>query len=105
MTALFAGIIAFALGMGVDAIPQYETPAIEYTVEYTVEEQDIQQDIHPMLNRIVFAFIGATPIMKNVCSRIKASEVVETVVLIVLLVVVTAYLIDGSFNPFLYFRF
>ena len=45
MTALFTALIAFAIGLGVDAIPQYDTHAIEYTVEYAVEEQDIQQDI------------------------------------------------------------
>ena len=32
-------------------------------------------------------------------------SVVEPVVLLGLLTVVTAYLVDGSFNPFLYFRF
>jgi alginate O-acetyltransferase complex protein AlgI len=31
--------------------------------------------------------------------------VVEPVVLVALFVVVTAFLVDGSFNPFLYFRF
>lgn len=35
----------------------------------------------------------------------KIMSVVEPVVLLGLLAVVTAYLVDGSFNPFLYFRF
>ena len=35
----------------------------------------------------------------------KIMSVVEPVVLLALLAVVTAYLVDGSFNPFLYFRF
>ena len=30
---------------------------------------------------------------------------VEPVVMAIMLLVVTAYLVDGSFNPFLYFRF
>ena len=30
---------------------------------------------------------------------------IEPIILVVLLVIVTAYLVDGSFNPFLYFRF
>ena len=83
------GDIKAMFGMG--GIPLVSAEAIYYFKSYALV--------------FVFAFIGATPIMKNVCSRIKASEVVETVVLIVLLVVVTAYLIDGSFNPFWYFRF
>ena len=32
-------------------------------------------------------------------------SVLEPLVLTALLVVCTAYLVDGSFNPFLYFRF
>ena len=32
-------------------------------------------------------------------------RIAEPVVLAVLLLVMTAYLVDGSFNPFLYFRF
>ena len=32
-------------------------------------------------------------------------KTVEPVVMAILLLVVTAYLVDGSFNPFLYFRF
>ena len=33
------------------------------------------------------------------------TAVLEPLVLIVLLLICTAYLVDGSFNPFLYFRF
>ena len=35
----------------------------------------------------------------------KLLNMLEPIVLIGLLVVMTAYLVDGSFNPFLYFRF
>ena len=35
----------------------------------------------------------------------KLAGYMEPVALIALLLVVTAYLVDGSFNPFLYFRF
>lgn len=58
------------------------------------------------------AMIGATPIPKNFVYRMQETkigkiiiDVAEPVVLAVLLLVVTAYLVDGSFNPFLYFRF
>ncbi len=52
-------------------------------------------------------FIGATPLVKELAGRVpeKISAVLEPVVLIVLLLVCTGYLVDGSFNPFLYFRF
>ena len=53
------------------------------------------------------SFVGATPLMKYLSGRIpeKAAAVLEPVVLAVLLLVCTGYLVDGSFNPFLYFRF
>lgn len=58
------------------------------------------------------AVVGATPFMKYLIQRIsqrsvgkKLVNVMEPVVLLILLLVMTAYLVDGSFNPFLYFRF
>lgn len=61
---------------------------------------------------IVLAIIGATPFPKRIVEKIREKEtankvinVIEPAVCIILLVVITAYLVDGSFNPFLYFRF
>ncbi len=58
------------------------------------------------------AMIGATPIPKKLVYRMQETkvgkiivDVAEPIVLAVLLLIVTAYLVDGSFNPFLYFRF
>lgn len=51
------------------------------------------------------AILGATPVPKKMASKVKILSYVEPIVLLALLIVVTAYLIDGSFNPFLYFRF
>ena len=55
----------------------------------------------------LFSIIGATPLVKTVASRIpeKVTVVLEPLVLMALLLVCTGYLVDGSFNPFLYFRF
>ena len=56
----------------------------------------------------VVAFIGATPLVKTAANKVSqktVGAVLEAVVLLVLLVLCTAYLVDGSFNPFLYFRF
>ena len=58
---------------------------------------------------VVFAVsvVGATPLPKQLAARIpeKAAAVLEPVAMIALLLTCTAYLVDGSFNPFLYFRF
>ena len=52
--------------------------------------------------------IGATPVVKNAAARIgntKIGPVLEVLLMIGILLVCTAYLVDGSFSPFLYFRF
>ncbi len=61
---------------------------------------------------LLFGVIGATPVPRNVTRRIfgetacrEVWNIAEPVMLAVLLLISTAYLVDGSFNPFLYFRF
>ena len=61
---------------------------------------------------IIIGIIGATPIVKKTAERLFESSKIskfiwisEPVGLVVLLAVMTAFLVDGSFNPFLYFRF
>ena len=61
---------------------------------------------------LVMGIIGATPIPKNIVNKIKENDIgnkilniLEIIFVLSILVVVTAYLVDGSFNPFLYFRF
>ncbi len=61
---------------------------------------------------IVISSIGSTPLLKIIINKIKKNEIGEKIVFyleaifnISLLLLITAYLIDGSFNPFLYFRF
>ena len=51
------------------------------------------------------AAIGATPIPKRLAGKVKFLQYVEPVFLLGLLAIITGYLVDGSFNPFLYFRF
>ncbi len=53
----------------------------------------------------ILAIVGATPLPKKMVSRWKGLQYAEPAVLLVLLIMITAYLVDGSFNPFLYFRF
>jgi len=52
--------------------------------------------------------IGSTPLPKLAAQRLcrtKAGVVLEPLFVALMLVLVTACLVDGSFNPFLYFRF
>jgi len=61
---------------------------------------------------ILIAVIGATPLPKLALSKIAENntaerilEIIKPIVIVFLLVLSTAYLVDGSFNPFIYFRF
>lgn len=54
---------------------------------------------------LLLAIIGATPLPKLLAGKLKWLEYAEPIFLVGLLVLVTACLVDGSFNPFLYFRF
>ena len=56
----------------------------------------------------VLGILGSTPVVKNAARRMdgtKAGVVLEAAAMLALLIVCTAYLVDGSFSPFLYFRF
>ncbi len=56
----------------------------------------------------LMGFIGITPLVRDLGRRLEQTRVgtvLEPVLLIALLLVSTAYLVDGSFSPFLYFRF
>ena len=60
----------------------------------------------------ILGFVGATPLVRDTVNRLasgntsgKVISILEPAVLILLLLVCTGYLVDGSFSPFLYFRF
>ena len=59
----------------------------------------------------LIAIIGATPFPTRMAKQLsegkggRALSILAPAALVLVLAVVTAYLVDGSFNPFLYFRF
>ncbi len=61
---------------------------------------------------MLIAAIGSTPLVVNVATKLSAGEktgkvvnIIEPIFLAAVLILCTAFLVDGSFNPFLYFRF
>ena len=61
---------------------------------------------------LIIAIFLSTPILKNTIIKLKENKkinniinILEIIVLLILLVIMTSYLIDSSYNPFLYFRF
>ncbi len=87
------------MGMfGLGGVPLVSTEALYYLGSYGL--------------LFALGFVGATPLVRDLAGRLAESRktgkwvaVLEPVVLLLLLLVCTAYLVDGSFNPFLYFRF
>ena len=79
---------------GFGGLPLVSAPAVYYLKSYG----------------LLFAagFLGATPLVRDTARRIEGTRlgsVLECILMTALLLVCTAYLVDGSFSPFLYFRF
>ena len=61
---------------------------------------------------LVIAIIASTPLIKKQLENMKKNKfmnklinILEPIYIVTLLLIVTSYLIDNSYNPFLYFRF
>lgn len=79
---------------GLGGLPLVSAPAVYYLKSYAL--------------LFVVGLVGATPVVKNLAQKIgatKAGILLEPLLMAFLLLVCTAYLVDGSFSPFLYFRF
>ena len=83
---------------GFGGVPLISNPALYYLRNYAVI--------------FMIALIGSTPLCRLILNKIHQSSagekllnLAEPIVLSVLLLVMTGYLVDGSFSPFLYFRF
>ena len=88
------GVVSDLGGLfGVGGIPLVSSEAVYYLRSYAVA--------------IAVAVIGATPIPKLLYNKLTEAPkvVLEPLATGVLLVLSTALIINGSFNPFLYFRF
>lgn len=83
---------------GLSAYPAIGNDALYYLRSYAV--------------LMIVGVIGCTPLPKMLINKISKSRagssvisVITPIALAALLLVCTAYLVDGSFNPFIYFRF
>ena len=61
---------------------------------------------------LIIALIGSTPFIKISIDKLRKNKyinnilnILEPILIIIILIIVTSYLIDNSYNPFLYFRF
>jgi alginate O-acetyltransferase complex protein AlgI len=83
---------------GFGGVPFVSAPTLYYLRSYAVV--------------FLVALVGSTPLVKKCLAALqkrvsgeKLLNLAEPIALCVLLVVMTGYLVDGSFSPFLYFRF
>ena len=80
--------------IGIGDVPLVSRESIYYLKSYLVV--------------ILVGIVGSTPILKNIVNNIKTKKIinfVEPIFLLAILLICTSYIVDGSFNPFLYFRF
>ena len=61
---------------------------------------------------LIIVLFSATPFIKILIDKLRKNKyinsiinILEPILIVMILVVVTSYLIDNSYNPFLYFRF
>lgn len=76
---------------GLNNLPLINTETLYYIRSYLV--------------LLIIAIIASTPSLKVIGNKLKKLEFLEPVIYIGIIILVTAYLVDTSFNPFLYFRF
>ena len=79
---------------GLGGLPVVNATALYYLKSYAV--------------LLVLCALGSTPLPKYLAGKIqarKAAVVLQPAMVLAVLLLVTACLVDGSFNPFLYFRF
>ena len=95
-----AGEALYRIGamLGLQGLPAVSTEALYYLKSYAL--------------LLGMAALGATPLLQKGIARLrekplgeKLLNAGEPLLLLALLLLSTAYLVDGSFNPFLYFRF
>ncbi|MBR4030772.1 MAG: MBOAT family protein [Clostridia bacterium] len=89
------GVLTDLKGMfGMSALPIINNESIYYMISYA-----------PML---VVALVASTPAPKMLWEKLISEKIklfAEPVGIILILITATAFIINGSFNPFLYFRF
>ena len=78
---------------GIGGVPLISAPSVYYLRSYGI--------------LLILGIIGATPLVRNAALKLEKKPIAmaEPLALILLLLICCAYLVDGSFNPFLYFRF
>ena len=54
---------------------------------------------------LALAIVFSTPLIENLYKKLARNRIVNAIVMILIFIVSVAYLVDSTYNPFLYFRF
>ena len=113
----FLPLKEFLLKQGKTFRSETDTEVIANLLEYYYEqENDLMKAVRLTLGRIegsyALGILCATPLPKKLLTRLReakgaapALNALEPLFVLAVLALGTAFLVDGSFNPFLYFRF
>jgi len=102
-TDVQSGLSQISAMFGMGALPFVSAEALYYLRSYGIV--------------FLLAIVGSTPVVKNLVRKAvnKSKKIdsrisfmlnaAEPLLLLIAVIIMTAYFVDGSFNPFLYFRF
>ncbi|WP_404988729.1 MBOAT family O-acyltransferase [Clostridium culturomicium] len=54
---------------------------------------------------LVLAIVFSTPLIENLYKKVVRNKNINAIIMILIFIVAVAYLVDSTYNPFLYFRF
>jgi alginate O-acetyltransferase complex protein AlgI len=105
-------IISFLI-FSVESVPEILTNLknMFFITDIPLTSLETNYYLRSYLVLLITSIIGATPLFKIIIGKLKETklkiviDILEPIYLIGLLLLSTAFLIDASFNPFLYFRF
>ena len=105
-------IISFLI-FSVESVPEILTNLknMFFITDIPLTSLETNYYLRSYLVLLITSIIGATPLLKIIIGKLKETklkvviDILEPIYLIGLLLLSTAFLIDASFNPFLYFRF
>lgn len=104
--ALFAILIGWFIFISCDISSPYQYLSAMFTAPLVAENT-----VYELLRSLAFLAVlcvGSTPVPSRIYQKFKDNKIFRIVWCVILpltLIICTAYLVDSSYNPFLYFRF
>ncbi|WP_330364865.1 MBOAT family O-acyltransferase [Anaerovorax odorimutans] len=99
-------IILTMIGWAVFAITDFNDLQLFFSRLFAFDiGTDVVYYIRNYFMVFILAGVFSTPILKKPWEHLNKNGAVRTIILLVLFIITVAYIVDSSYNPFLYFRF